>query len=301
MRTPMSAAVLVMMVSSVAGAGEKPGIAVMEFTSKGGVTAQQMDSLADLLANQIRETGRFRVVGKSDIRALLNFQEQKQLLACTDEACVSEIGGALGVRWIVVGNVSKFGTSYLLNLKLVEVKAASVRKGISRKVSGGQEALIDALQQAAVDLVAAVAADVPVQPVTPPPDALAQKPAGGGGTEVRAAAPGRGDTLNLLGHIATWSGTALLVLGGVSTYLAWDAGQDWKDESLESAARLDARERSRAWTVVMWAGYGAGAALLAGGVLLWLLAPKEPAAATVAPMAGVSAGGGMVLGVGGRF
>jgi hypothetical protein len=107
------------------------------------------------------------------------------------------------------------------------------------------------------------------------------------------------DAATLWGHVTTWSGAALLVLGGVGTYLSWDAGQDWKDASLPSAERLDARAESQTWAGVMWAGYGVGAALVLTGVLLWTLGPDAPA---VAPGAAPTADGrGLVLGLGGGF
>ena len=131
---------------------DEVSIAVMEFASKGGISEKQMDALGDLLANEIRELGDYRVIGKSDIRAAVDFESQKTLLGCTDEACIAELGGALGVRYVVVGNISMFGELYLLNLKILDVEKIRVAKGLSRKVSGGESKLIDALSIAACAL-----------------------------------------------------------------------------------------------------------------------------------------------------
>ncbi|HOX46715.1 MAG TPA: CsgG/HfaB family protein [Myxococcota bacterium] len=266
---------------------EKPGVAVMEFASNGGVTQQQMDSLADLLANHIRSLGRFRVMGKSDVRAVLSFQEQKARIGCDDDSCLAELGGALGVRWIVAGNISQFGNAYLLNLKLLDVKTVQVVQGLSKKITGGEEALIDTLEKSSQDLFAGLTETGTTEVAPEKPVAREQAPP-----------PARSD-LGVWGHVTTWTGVGLLVLGGVSTYLAWDAGQDWEDTGLESGARLDARATSRTWAGVMWAGYGAGAALVLTGVLLWTLGPEEPPLTTsAAPLAD---GTGFVLGIGGGF
>jgi TolB-like protein len=139
-------------------ADEPVSIAVMEFTSKGGVTQDQMDALSDMLSNQIRSMGNYEVIGKSDIRSMLTMEEQRQRLStCNDQSCLAEIGGALGARWVVVGNVSLFGKTYLLNLKLIDVEGASVASGISRSITGGEDKLLAELPGAARELLDAVA------------------------------------------------------------------------------------------------------------------------------------------------
>jgi TolB-like protein len=149
---------LVLMAPSVFAAEDPISIAVMEFTSKGGVTQDQMDALSDMLGNQIRSMGNFKVIGKSDIRSMLTMEEQRQRLSsCTDQSCLAEIGGALGARWVVVGNVSLFGKTYLLNLKLIDVEGSSVASGVSRSITGGEDKLLAELPGAALELFDAVA------------------------------------------------------------------------------------------------------------------------------------------------
>jgi len=73
----LRALTLLLLVSTAAPAlAEEPvSIAVMEFTSKGGVTQDQMDALSDMLSNQIRSMGNYKVIGKSDIRSMLTMEE----------------------------------------------------------------------------------------------------------------------------------------------------------------------------------------------------------------------------------
>lgn len=149
---------LLVLTAAPALAEEPVSIAVMEFTSKGGVTQDQMDALSDMLSNQIRSMGNYKVIGKSDIRSMLTMEEQRQRLStCTDQSCLAEIGGALGARWVVVGNVSLFGKTYLLNLKLIDVAGASVASGVSRSIEGGEDKLLAELPGAARELLDAVA------------------------------------------------------------------------------------------------------------------------------------------------
>jgi outer membrane cobalamin receptor len=132
-------------------------IGVMEFVAKGGVPQGKADALADVLADKIARMGEVRVITRSDILSMADMQERKRLTECTDEECVAEVGGALGVAWMVSGNVSRFGQAYLLNLKLYDVRYAEVPGRVSRQFKGGEERLLDELLAAATDLFEQVA------------------------------------------------------------------------------------------------------------------------------------------------
>ncbi|MBW1808029.1 MAG: PEGA domain-containing protein [Deltaproteobacteria bacterium] len=69
------------------------------------------------------------------------------------------------------------------------------------------------------------------------------------------------------GHMSFWTGLGLVGFGGLSTWMAKEAGLEGRNAD------------SRAWSGAMWAGYAGGAALLTTGIVLWLLEPysNEPA------------------------
>ena len=324
-------AILVMVLSlspNLALADDPVAVAVMDFSSKGGVTQEQMDALGDMLANNIRSAGNYKVIGKSDIRAALNMETQKQLLGCNDESCIAEIGGALGVRWVVLGNISQFGDLFLLNLKLLDVDKVTVLQGVSKKIDGGQAALIDALPVAAAELMKAAeksmgmvakttTVDKPKDtPVDTPKDTTVDKPkdttvdkpkdttvdkpkdtinlGSGSMTEVGTTAPARErSSYNLWGHITLWSGVAALGASGAFFAVSKKKANDYFDEDI-----IEAANASRQWAGMAWGALGLGVALAATGVTLWILEPDEPGiAATISP----TPDGGAMLGIGGRW
>ncbi len=133
--------------------GERLSIAVMDFSSKGGVDAARMEALTDMLANSLRQAGDLKVVGKSDIGAVLSLEENRKLLGCDNDSCMAELGGALGVQYLVSGNLSLFGQTYLLNLKLLDVRKVEIVRGVSRSITGAEDQLVAALPEAARELV----------------------------------------------------------------------------------------------------------------------------------------------------
>jgi hypothetical protein len=302
---------LVALLHPISAAADEVSIAVMEFASKGGISEKQMDALGDLLANEIRELGNYRVIGKSDIRAAIDFESQKTLLGCTDEACIAELGGALGVRYVVVGNISMFGDLYLLNLKILDVEKIRVAKGLSKKISGGESKLIDALSTAARELMEGAGLQpgtqpapkvepepektvkAPEPPPTPPPPVEPE-------VEVEAEAPlTPSNPLNTWGHVTFWSGTGCTAAGLLFMIIAMGEADVYKDTSEHWESRLQARDDSEMYTGFMWLSYGVGAALMATGIIMWALAPDDvDTTATVIP---APDGQGMVFGLTGRW
>jgi len=275
----------------LAAAAPRPGrgaeeiaVAIMEFSSKGGVTPEQMDALADLLASEVRDLGGFRVIGQADIRTVLGVEEKRlQAGGCTETSCMAEIGGALGVRWVLAGNVSKFGEVYLLNLKLIDAPAVRVASSVSPKVEGGEAALIDALKEHARKMLGKARAGMVDGPAGP---------------EIGAEAPAApADWRVTWGHASFWTGLGLAALGGIAIWQAEEASDAWSQSGSSSDA-----DAHRTWNGVAYAGFGVGGALMVTGAVLWILAATGDDPPAVSALGGPTPDGqGWTLGLGGRF
>jgi len=279
---------------SPAAAADKIPVAIMEFTTKGGVTQQQMDALGDLLADTVRNLGRYRVIGSSDIKSVLLAQEKRSMVTgCNDMNCMAEIGGALGVRWMVVGNVSKFGSAYLLNIKLLDAQKVKVIGSESVKVTGGEEELLDAVPKTTRRVFTKGA-----RVMFPRDGAATTAGAGGGGDpglEIsrqvsRPMSPGR-----LWGHITFWSGLGLAAFGGVGLWQGKSAADKYADGD------MGAWDTSRTWTGMGFTCLGLGAAAMVTGVVLWLLDPGAEEHGTTAVLAPLPDGTGTAFTLTGRF
>jgi hypothetical protein len=73
-----------------------------------------------------------------------------------------------------------------------------------------------------------------------------------------------------LGHVGFWLGIGGLAFGGISTWKA----KSYADDFCDARDPAD-KDSSRKWTGLMWAGYGAGAALVAAGIVMWAIAPSR--------------------------
>jgi hypothetical protein len=145
-----------------------------------------LPTLTEILTVEIAEIGLYKVIAGRDIQSMLGFERQKDVLGCTDAACLAEIGGALGVDRIVASQVGMVGSTYVVNIKLINIRQADTEGRVYETVRGEVDALISIVKKSVQKLLgpgskAALArsgANGGARPlaVTPPPEPLAPTP-----------------------------------------------------------------------------------------------------------------------------
>jgi hypothetical protein len=72
--------------------------------------------------------GRYRVLGQSDLNAMLGAERLKDAMGCSDVACAAEIGGALGAELMVAGALTQLKDQVVLSLRLMNTSTPAVLK-----------------------------------------------------------------------------------------------------------------------------------------------------------------------------
>src|SRR5262245_11589653 len=154
-------------------------IAVPPLQAGEGVQDKTVATLTESVAAEIRKAG-LQVITQDEIKSVLSFEEQKQIAGCTSDSCIAEIGGALGVDRIVSGSVSKLGESWLLFLKLIDVKRVTTRAQADRRLKKANvDDVLDVIPTMVKELLAgekAAPAGAQTQ-AAPPPSAVSPPPA----------------------------------------------------------------------------------------------------------------------------
>ena len=100
--------------------GKAVSFAVFDL-STAGLSEDAARNLTQVLSVELKRIQGASVIGKEDIAAMLNLEGQKQVLGCdSDTSCLAEIGGALGVDKLVVGQVGKLADNFIISLALCE-------------------------------------------------------------------------------------------------------------------------------------------------------------------------------------
>ena len=124
---------LVLAANAAAAAPVKPGVAVTEVRAIHGIEPSLAQVLNEVLLARLKESGVFSsVIGGSDIAAMVDMEQQKAALGCDDTNCLAELGGALGVPYLIDSSLSKVGGQFVLTLKILAVEDAKVA---ARKVA----------------------------------------------------------------------------------------------------------------------------------------------------------------------
>ena len=106
-------------------------------------------NLPQVLTAEVAEIDGTSVISTDDIASMLKLQEKKMLLGCLDDsACMAEIGGALGVDMLLVGQAGKLGASYVVSLRLVGVREVVVASRVTETFKGIEDQLLPAVRLA---------------------------------------------------------------------------------------------------------------------------------------------------------
>ncbi len=141
----------------------KTNIAVINMKNASGVTAGEIEVISDRLRGDLFNTGKVNVMERDQMQEILKEQGFQQSGACTNEACMVEIGQLLGVEQLVTGSLGKVGSMFLVNLRVIDVKTAKIVKVVSEDIKGEIDEVVSVLPSIASRLVEP--ADANAQPI----------------------------------------------------------------------------------------------------------------------------------------
>ncbi len=128
--------------ATVAGALVEPSTLLMMGIKRVGAVQEHVPTLLTrLLLAGLQEVRGLKGMGVDDIEMMLTVERKKDALGCDTTSCMAEIGGALGARFVVAGELGLLGKSYTLTLSVLDSKSSSVCARLSRVLPQDDEAL----------------------------------------------------------------------------------------------------------------------------------------------------------------
>ena len=141
------------MSSTAAWAAGGGKVAVLDIQTT-GLDVAHVTLLTEVLTAEVDALKHFdAVVSGRDIATMMGFERQRELLGCTDEACLAELGGALGVDRIVASHVGKLGKSYIVQVKLINIVDQKTERRIYEQVDADDDVLIQTIRECVRKLV----------------------------------------------------------------------------------------------------------------------------------------------------
>lgn len=106
----------------------------------------------EILLGELQHAG-FESIGPEDINALLGLEKTKEAVGCDDASCIAEIGGALGVDYLVTGKIAAIEKATALTLKLIDVRKSKVLARTSQMGGESEREFPRLLAEGVQDLV----------------------------------------------------------------------------------------------------------------------------------------------------
>ncbi len=121
-----------------------PRLAVLDVVARIGVRTELAQGVSDALLDQVRQHNPgVQVIGAEDIRTILGMVKLKQQVGCAaDVSCLTELGGALGAGQVVVATLGRFGDTYLLSARLIDVVHSRVLTAASERLPDKNDAAL---------------------------------------------------------------------------------------------------------------------------------------------------------------
>ena len=277
-----------------AGEDEPLRMAVMDLQNDAELKEGIVTTLNEILLGEFSAVEGLEILGSSDITSMLSLEEERiKLTGCSEDSCLAEIGGALGVAMMATARVGAVGDNYVVSVKIIDVTRAKVKGRISEVVERNDSELIRTIKRAVVGSlkaakVSGIGGDAAepdkTEPTKTEPDkteATAKvEPAPDPGKEPEPKEP-----LTFYDW-APWAALGLTaVAGGVGGAMGGLALKDSKsadDETRGSPDFDDAKDRAQTKALVADVMFGVAGAAAVGTVILFVLGAMdddEPAAA----------------------
>lgn len=148
---------------------DRDSYAVLDIEGR-GISIIEANSLTDRLRSYMVQTNVVTVVERGAMQQILQEQDF-QLSGCTSDECAVEVGQLLGVTKMVSGSVGKFGATFTIDLKIVDVETGEIERSVIRDYRGELDGLLGEMNTVAHELVG----------LTAPPSSLTAAETGGGG------------------------------------------------------------------------------------------------------------------------
>jgi TolB-like protein len=125
------AAILLAHCSTTERVSSRPQIpcGILSFESHAGMKPGEAESVEEMFSAALQNSGRFTVIERKRIDAILKEQGFQAMQAGED---ASKAGKILAVRKLFYGSIGMLGEKYVVNLKMVDVESSRVDRAISK-------------------------------------------------------------------------------------------------------------------------------------------------------------------------
>ena len=117
--------IFIMLTSFVVEGNDKVAVAVNDLKAI-SISRSENAIISERVRSELINTGKYRVMERSQMDMILQEQGFQQSGACSDASCLVEVGQMLAVNQIITGSVGLIGDMYTITLKSVDVETGEI-------------------------------------------------------------------------------------------------------------------------------------------------------------------------------
>ncbi|MEW5848840.1 MAG: hypothetical protein AB2A00_08495 [Myxococcota bacterium] len=192
--TPGITVLLASLLLALTTATEAPSVAVFTLQARNGVSEAAAEAFSEGIVVELRRLKVFsHVVSPRELSPLISPGERDALRNCALDECAlfdADIAGGLGVSHVLAGSLSVVGASYIVVVKLLELRTGMATAGVLKRMTAGKEdAMLDAIPAVARELAvdAGLTPSAPLEEPSRRPSPIMPIAAGAGGAAVGVA------------------------------------------------------------------------------------------------------------------
>jgi TolB-like protein len=111
-------------------------LAVLDLEAGDAISPPRARALSDIVTAEVGAHSTCAVLSRSDIRGVLSFEAEKQLMGCASDSCMAELAGALGADYLVTGTITRIEGSMLVSMRMTDMKTLKVARRATDSFAG---------------------------------------------------------------------------------------------------------------------------------------------------------------------
>ena len=146
MKTCLTILLLTLCLSASYSQVKKTSVAVLDFQTTGGLTPQEVATLANRFRGILVQTQVFDVVEREKMNDILKAQDFNLSDECNSAECAVQVGQLLGVTQMIAGDLGKLGSTYTIDLRLIDVESGKIVQSKTQDYKGEIDGMLEVMK-----------------------------------------------------------------------------------------------------------------------------------------------------------
>lgn len=127
----------------------KQTVAVLDFQGTGGIISSEVMALTNRFRVMLVQTNSFAVIERDKMKNILLEQNFVMSDNCNSAECAVQVGQLLGVESMIAGDIGRVGSTYTIDLRLIDVRSGEIVITRSEDYKGEVDGLLEIMKQTA--------------------------------------------------------------------------------------------------------------------------------------------------------